>query len=543
MAPKRSFLDRSAAQKLVDPAIHRGIALHGLSARLDTARANSVGLGALSEDVDIDEIRRQAEENASAINSYQQQLLAQDDQRNQLQEMQHQLDNVLTGLNAEGTLPAVTRSKAQSQAQRIACLQYLADTKKDASPEELERFPGLVTAAQEPERLVPGDRYTEEHIMWALGSDTAMVKDFWTMDEVFEALVSARRVVDKVDDVKARNRELWDMISQGKSTIDSNFAITSSALQSIKTTGQETAKTTQETAKASQRVEYNVQMLIDALGPSDETGSDLKRRRPSVQFANAGASITRPSTAPPPATTTTPRRTLPTRQSTRLVPSPGAFAQIPSTLQGQTPAATQSTLPSAASSAEPETTAESDTVLETGNNIVTVTPVTDPILPAITVSIDVNDDIATTLLRRPNEVLSSNAIKVGDGSEQIGRYMPFATGLGAAVTKRFAEELVGIICVANDERYEQLPKDVNKTGCMYNKMLRGGAQPEDEWACPLCVKANRICLKKGKLSAGKFVMFIAPIRNARVPRHELAHWVSDPSQGANLTQTAVLSRG
>lgn len=156
--------------------------------------------------------------------------------------------------------------------------------------------------------------------------------------------------------------------------------------------------------------------------------------------------------------------------------------------------------------------------------------------------VDVNDDITMTLLRRPNEVLSSNAIKVGDGSDQIGRYAPFATGLGAAVTKRFAEELVSIICVANDERYEQLPKDVNKTGCMYNKMLRGGAQPDDEWACPLCVKANRICLKKGKISAHRFVMFIAPLKNSTVPGHDLAHWVSDPSQGANLTQTAVLSR-
>ncbi|KAG9664741.1 hypothetical protein KCU64_g458, partial [Aureobasidium melanogenum] len=132
--------------------------------------------------------------------------------------------------------------------------------------------------------------------------------------------------------------------------------------------------------------------------------------------------------------------------------------------------------------------------------------------------VDVNDDITMTLLRRPNEVLSSNAIKVGDGSDQIGRYAPFATGLGAAVTKRFAEELVSIICVANDERYEQLPKDVNKTGCMYNKMLRGGAQPDDEWACPLCVKANRICLKKGKISANRVDISVnsAIIANAKL---------------------------
>ena len=295
MAPKRSFLDRSAAQKLVDPAIHRSIALHGLSARLETARANSIGLGALpaDEDVDVGEIRRQAQDNANTINSCQQQLLAQDDQRAQHQEMQRQVDDVLAGLNVQGTLPDVARSKAHSQAQRIACLQYLANTEKDASPEERAKFPDLVAAAQEPGRLVPGERYTEEHIMWALGSNSAIVQDSWTVVEVFEALESARRTVDQVEEVKEDNRRLWEMIKQGQHTVDTNFAILSSALQRIDTTGQETAKGTR-------RLEYNVQKVLDTFEP--DTGGDPKRRRPSVQFVTAGASITRPSTAPPPAT-------------------------------------------------------------------------------------------------------------------------------------------------------------------------------------------------------------------------------------------------
>ncbi|KAG9525487.1 hypothetical protein KCU93_g5897, partial [Aureobasidium melanogenum] len=195
MAPKKSSMDRSDAQKVVDSAIRRATTFQELSARIERAQADSVGLGAVPAHLDIDEIRRQAQENAKTLTSLEQKLLIQDDQKLQLQDMQRQLDNALAGSNTQGTLPAVTRSKAQIQAQRMACLQFLADTKTDATPQEQVNFPGLVAATQEPEKLVPGDKYTKEHIMWALGSDTE--QDSWTIDEVFEALVSARKRVDE----------------------------------------------------------------------------------------------------------------------------------------------------------------------------------------------------------------------------------------------------------------------------------------------------------------------------------------------------------
>lgn len=285
MAPKRSFLDRSAAQKLIDPAIRRAVEFQELSARIEKAQAESVGLGAVPAHLDIDEIRRQAQENDKTINSLQQELFIQDDQRLQRQDMQHQLDNILAGLNTQGELPAVARSKAQIQAQRMACLQFLADTMTDATPQEQANFPGLVAAAQEPEKLVPGDKYTGEHIMWALDSDTA--KDSWTIDEVFEALVSARRTVDQVKEAKEKNRQLWEMDKQGQHTVDSKFAIISSTLQRIDTTGQETAKETR-------RLQNSMQKVVDALGPFDD-----------------GALIARPSTAPPTVIATTYTHTVP----------------------------------------------------------------------------------------------------------------------------------------------------------------------------------------------------------------------------------------
>ncbi|KAG9671420.1 hypothetical protein KCU95_g16809, partial [Aureobasidium melanogenum] len=269
MAPKKSFLDKSAAQKLINPAIRRAVEFQELSARIEKAQAESVGFGAVPAHLDIDEIRRQVQENDRIITSLQQDLLIQDDQRLKRQDMQRQLDNVLAGLNTQGELPAVARSKAQIQAQRMACLQFLADTMTDATPQEEANFPGLVAAAQEPEKLVPGDKYTGEHIMWALDSDTA--KDSWTIDEVFEALVSARRTADQ----------------QGQHTVDSKFAIISSTLQRIDTTGQETAKETR-------RLENSMQKVVDALGPFDD-----------------GALIARPSTAPPTVTATTYTHTVP----------------------------------------------------------------------------------------------------------------------------------------------------------------------------------------------------------------------------------------
>ncbi|KAH0341175.1 hypothetical protein KCU81_g6425, partial [Aureobasidium melanogenum] len=183
-----------------------------------------------------------------------------------------------------------------------------------------------------------------------------------------------------------------------------------------------------------------------------------------------------------------------------------------------------------------------DLPVHSRDDIVTIIPVASPASTEITVNVRMSDALASTLRRRPNTVLFDNAIKVGDGSDQIGGYLPFATGLSTAVTKRFVEELVSIICVAVDERYEQLPKDVQKTMCMYNKMLKGGAQAADEYACLSCIRANRICLKKGKLSTTRFVMFIAPLRNPLSP-DDLAHWVTDPSKAANLAPTAILSRG
>lgn len=457
MAPQRSFLDRSAAQKLVDPAIRRAIALHGLTTRLETAPVNSTGLGALpaDEDVDIDDIRRQAQDNAHTINSYQQQLLDQDDQRIQHQEMQRQLDDVLAGLSTQGTLPDVARSKAHSQAQRIACLQYLADTEKDASPEERAKFPGLVAAAQEPERLVPGEKYSEEHITWALGSDT-MVKDFWTIDEVFQALVSARRIVDAVD--------LQNVISQ---TVDGNFAIVSSTLQRIDTTGQ-------ETAQANRRLEHNMQIVVDALGPPD--GGDLKRRRPSVQFANtAGATITRPSTAPP-GPSVTPRRTLPTRQSSRI----SSFNQIPPSLQNRTPVAGQaaSTGLSAASSAEPESPAEPETALDTAQRL------SIDQVPSNVQDNTVVDDVV-------------NNIIVWDGSACF----PMAD-LDAEVITQLRSQVQEMLCPMTMTSFHiTFVANVNRPGivcvwqrCFLHIFARSSKSNNGYFACPECIAARRICL-------------------------------------------------
>lgn len=69
-------MDRSAAQKLVDPAIRRGITLQEVATRIENARADSIVLGALpaDEDIDLDEISRQAQDNTKTITSLQQRV-------------------------------------------------------------------------------------------------------------------------------------------------------------------------------------------------------------------------------------------------------------------------------------------------------------------------------------------------------------------------------------------------------------------------------------------------------------------------------------
>ncbi|CAD0108086.1 unnamed protein product [Aureobasidium uvarum] len=291
MAQSRSFLDRSAAQKLVDSAIHRAIEFRITSARIQTAHTESIGLGAVApdEDVNIDEIRRDALENTGRIALHEQQLLTQDDLRRQRQQMQHQLDEVLRGLNAKGTLPEVARSKDQIRAQRTACLQFLLDTNKYALEEERLKFPEHQAAAKQLGVLVASEARTEEHVLWALGSEDAMVKDYWTADELFEALVIARKVVDDVNRVKQRNAEYWEMIQEGKTPFDNLYAKLSMDLEKIVTTGQ-------EAAKATKIIHDNLELVVTS------TGSNPKRKRPSAidtTLANTDdASVAGPSTAP-----------------------------------------------------------------------------------------------------------------------------------------------------------------------------------------------------------------------------------------------------
>ncbi|CAD0095750.1 unnamed protein product [Aureobasidium vineae] len=295
MMQSRSFLDRSAAQKLVDPAIHRAVEFRTTSARIQTAHAESVGLGAIAsdEDVNIDEIRRDALENTGSIALHEQQLLAQDDLRRQRQQMQHQLDEVLRGLSAKGTLPEVARSKDQIRAQRTACLQFLLDTNKHASEEERLNFPEHQTAAKQLGVLVANEARTEEHILWALGSEDAMIKDYWTVDELFEALVIARRVVDDVNRVKERNAEYWEMIQEGKTPFDNLYAKLSIDLEKI---DQKADARGQDAAKVTKIIHDNLELVVAS------TGSNPKRKRPSAidtTLANTDdASIAGPSTAP-----------------------------------------------------------------------------------------------------------------------------------------------------------------------------------------------------------------------------------------------------
>ncbi|KAG9650428.1 hypothetical protein KCU95_g9179, partial [Aureobasidium melanogenum] len=505
MAPTRSSMDRSDAQKVADSAIRRATAFQELSARVERAQADSVGLGAVPAHLDIDEIRRQAQENAKTLTSLQQQLLVQDDQKLQRQDMQHQLDNVLVGLNTQGTLPAVTRSKAQIQAQRMACLQFLANTKTDATPQEQAKFPGLVAAAQEPEKLVPGDEYTKEHIMWALGSDTA--QDFWTVDEVFQALVSARKTADQVKEAKEENRQLWDMIKQGQQTVDSNFAVVSSTLQRIDTTGQETAKTTQETAKGSRRLENNMQMVVDALGPPD--GGDLKRRRPSVQFADtAGALIDRPATAPPTAS----RRTLPTRQSNRI----GSFNQIPPTLQGQTPGAGHA-------GSSDETPNESETRIQTATNPESENePSSRPRTPAST---------TPTSARRGGARGGRRAeIQAQRNADDVLEHVVNRDDLQAVVVSHLQIQFgltAGSLCNVNNARFSRAMLDsASGKVCVQQKAnnLGAGVPADRNGACDTCIGLKRICLQKEDDQPVKVVPLPEALRSGKTA-DQIGHWV------------------
>lgn len=152
----------------------------------------------------------------------------------------------------------------------------------------------------------------------------------------------------------------------------------------------------------------------------------------------------------------------------------------------------------------------------------------------ITVSVEVDSN--AQLLRHPNDILNANSIAVGDGSENVDGYQPFATNLGADVVHRFISDLTGLLCQMPESTYARLSQPVAKTMCMYKKAAKGNAQTEDFHACTLCVGHNRICLKKIKYSGG-FVMFIAPLKDSHFRLSDLGAWIPNPSAPMRLPGT------
>lgn len=156
---------------------------------------------------------------------------------------------------------------------------------------------------------------------------------------------------------------------------------------------------------------------------------------------------------------------------------------------------------------------------------------TPPHPSGLTVSVALNGSVQ--LARQPNDILTGNFIKVGDRSGNYDNYQPFAVGLGDDVITRFVADLMGFICVTDEEKYTLLAGHVQRIQCMYNKIAKGNAVPEEQYACPLCVRMNRICLRKARVGS-HYVMFIAPLPNNDHPLAELRAWVRYPAQPMNL---------
>ena len=149
----------------------------------------------------------------------------------------------------------------------------------------------------------------------------------------------------------------------------------------------------------------------------------------------------------------------------------------------------------------------------------------------------VGDNIQLT--RQPNDILAGNFIKVGDGSGNYNIYQPFAEGLGESVIKRFVEDLMGIICKTSADKYERIGGSVQRNQCMYNKIAKGGAIPDHPHACTVCVRYNRICLRKVRVGNG-YVMFIAPLSTSGPNKSELGAWVVDITRPMEMPPAAQI---
>ncbi|KAH0031587.1 hypothetical protein KCU78_g2783, partial [Aureobasidium melanogenum] len=479
MAQNRTFLDRSAAQKLVDPAIRRAIDMKESSDRIETARAEATVLGALpvDEDIDIYEIRRQAEENTKRRTLLQQKLLEQEDQRIQYQQMKHRLDELMTGLNSEGTLPDVTRAKEETQAQRLACLQYLANTKRDATQEEKSKFPELVAAVEQPDRLIPNEAHSEEKILWALGSENAMIQDSWNVEEVFEALVIARKEIEKL---KELNSQLVDNLPTMKSDL-------------------------QKIDSSQQRLENKMQEIVSA------TGSDPKRRRPSnidVQSANlAGTSITRPSTAPP---------ARPSRIVSLPLPRSGAFNQIPRSVQTSPLGISSSSVASPGQPSPSRSPAVQSAVSP---------QFPEPAPPSAAV---IAERTALGVARLPSEVTSRLGVWIENGKYEKLEDKPLT---GEALTAFHQQLQESRWCTAEDDEFNGwMRRDVLAGAvCMWGRLFRGeksSQSQEREVACYNCIDRKRFCFSKlGKQFGRHPVLLPLPV-TMRVgkERDDIGYW-------------------
>ncbi|THW90323.1 hypothetical protein D6D15_04629 [Aureobasidium pullulans] len=493
MGPKRSFLDRSAAQKEVDPLIRQAIEFDSLAVSVEKSRADATRLGAppANDDLDADEVSRQIQEADAGTIASEDRLTTQEDMEQNRQVVQRQIDNILLGLNQAGTLPDAAATKNRHQAQRIACLQYLKTTERDASPQEQLLFPGTVVAESPPETLRAGDKYSEEHIMWALGSDSgAMVRDSWTVDEVFEALVSTRTVVEQVEHLKDQNQKLWGMVQQGQATVDDNFATLSEALQRIGSTTQRAEQTGQVMQSSIARLESNVQSVVDAADGPETAGLELKRRRVSTGNVQTAASspIVRPRSS----------RALPTR---RFQIDNLAYPPRDNLADG-----------AAATGPQPDSAQQPKINITNHQDV---------------------DDVLSNIL-------------AWDGSTIFQM-----SDLNGPIVDKLKSQIKAMLSTMDEVQFRNaFSANVHKPGmvCVWERCVRDGKRlPNGYFACQVCVDLKRLCVVKTKYPTGEDSTkpHLAPLpvkdRAASTTKMDMGFWISASTSSTNESTREALA--
>lgn len=510
MGPKRTFLDRSAAQKEVDPLIRQAIEFNSLAVSIEKSRygrcafpharlatnernrADATRLGAppANDDLDADEVSRQIQEADAGTIASEDRLTTQEDMEQNRQVVQRQIDNILLGLNQAGTLPDAAATKNRHQAQRIACLQYLKTTERDASPQEQLLFPGIVVAESPPGTLRAGDKYSEEHIMWALGSDSgAMVRDSWTVDEVFEALVSTRTVVEQVEHLKDQNQKLWGMVQQGQATVDDNFATLSEALQRIGSTTQRAEQTGQAMQSSIARLESNVQSVVDAADGSETAGLELKRRRVSTGNVQTAASspIVRPRSS----------RALPTR---RFQIDNLAYPPHDNLADG-----------AAATGPQPDSAQQPKINITNHQDV---------------------DDVLSNILAWHG----STIFQMSD--------------LNGHIVDKLKAQIKAMLSTMDEVQFRNaFSANVHKPGmvCVWERYVRDGKRlPNGYFACQVCVNLKRLCVVKIKYPTGeestKPHLAPLPVKNraASTTKMDMGFWISASASTTNESAREAL---